>query len=110
MSLARLAAAASSPQHAARSPLVEEAPAEDLPVPPLPPDLPPLAQSAPIPNPDAQAPVTALQTARPGLRPDLYRPKSYNRGDGYLSGSGQYDEGRFKQGPSGGVRLDVPLQ
>jgi hypothetical protein len=82
---------------------------EDLPVPPIPPDLPQI-QAAPLPDFDAAAPVGPVGKQTAGLRPDIFRAKSYNRGDGYVNGSGGYDEGRFKQGPSAGLRLDVPLQ
>lgn len=83
---------------------------EDFPVPPIPPDLPPGAQAAPLPDFSSAAPLPGRQTAQPGFRPEVFHSHSYNRGDGYVNGSGGYDEGRFKQGPSAGIRLDVPLQ
>ena len=82
---------------------------QDLPVPPIPPDLPPV-QLAPVPDFNAAAPLGSNGKQAAGLRPDVFRAKSYNRGDGYVNGSGDHDEGRFRQGPSAGFRLDVPLQ
>jgi hypothetical protein len=99
--------AGAAPKQPPDPPAVDDA--EDLPVPPIPPDS-PSAQAAPLPDFNSTAPIGPVRPSAPGLRPDVFRAKSYNRGDGYVNGSGDHDEGRFKQGPSAGFRLDVPLQ
>lgn len=82
----------------------------DFPVPPIPPDL-PLSAAAPLPDSDRHASTIApTPSTAPGLAPGAFSRRNYDRGDGYLSGSSVQNEQRGRQGPSAGVRLNVPLQ
>ena len=54
--------------------------ADDLPLPPIPPQISALADAAPVPNPNAEAPVT-LESGEPSLNVRLYRAKSYDDTD-----------------------------
>jgi hypothetical protein len=84
-------------------------PAPSLPVPPIPPVHPPAAQSAPIPNPDARAP---LDTSSGGTQVGFtdFRLDRDNQSMGYSPGSQfQTNEDRRPiQTP--GLTVRVPLQ
>jgi hypothetical protein len=85
------------------------APAPSLPVPPIPPEHPPLAQSAPIPNPDARAP---LDRSAGGTQVGLtdFRLDRQDQSLGYSPGS-QFqnnEDRRVIQTP--GLTVRVPLQ
>lgn len=83
--------------------------ADDLPVPPVPPDYPPLTEIAPVPNVDAQAPATAASGA-PSLDVKFYHPSLPDAGLGFAPGS-QYqipDDRKPLQLPALGI--SVPLK
>jgi hypothetical protein len=88
---------------------VAAAPAPSLPVPPIPPEHPPTAQSAPIPNPDARAPQDrSAGGAQVGLTD--FRLDRDNQSLGYSPGS-QFqtsEDRRPIQTP--GLTVRVPLQ
>jgi hypothetical protein len=84
-------------------------PAPSLPVPPIPPAHPPLGQSAPMPNPNAVAPLEASPRG-PEVRVSNFRLRRYDQSLGYTPGS-QFqssEEKRVIQTP--GLTLRVPLQ
>jgi hypothetical protein len=60
--------------------------ADNLPIPPIPPEHPPLADVAPVPNVDAEAPVAA-PTSGPSVNVRVYRVKIYDPGAGFAPGS-----------------------
>jgi hypothetical protein len=64
---------------------------QDLPIPPIPPDEPPLYSAAPMPNDALRAPLEAQGN---GIRvtPSLFRrEKTYTQGEGYMPGTSQRD-------------------
>jgi len=83
-------------------------PASNLPEPPIPPAHPPTAQSAPVPNPDAQAPLSAEQQ---GARVSVqdFRADRSGQGFGYTPGS-QFQTSEDKRPiQTPGVAVQVPL-
>ena len=60
--------------------------ADALPIPPVPPEHPPAADSAPVPDANAQAPLTAASNA-PTFDVKFYRAKPYDPGLGFAPGS-----------------------
>ncbi len=84
-------------------------PSLPLPEPPVPPDVPPMDEAAPVPNVELFAPL-ALAPSGPRLAPDLISPQRQFRGDGFVPGSSpQSVEERTVQ-PTPGFKLLVPLQ
>jgi hypothetical protein len=83
-------------------------PAPSLPVPPIPPDNPPLDQTAPVPNPDIRAP---LDTSQSGVRVNVqdFRVNRYDQSPGYTPGS-QFETSEDKRPiQTPGLTLQVPL-
>jgi hypothetical protein len=67
--------------------------------------------AAPMPNPDANAPVF-LDSARqqPTLAPSLFNPKATYRGEGFVAGSTVQGAENSKVKPAVGGTMSVPLQ
>ena len=83
--------------------------AEDLPVPPLPPDNPPLDQSAPVPNPDARAPLIA-NSEHVKVNVKFYHADTPDSSLGFAPGSRiQLPEDR-KPIQTPGFLISVPMQ
>jgi hypothetical protein len=89
--------------------LAGAAPAPSLPVPPIPPEHPPLTQSAPIPNPDVRAPLdTSTGRAQVGLTD--FRLDRQDKSPGYSPGS-QFQNSEDRRGiQTPGLTVRVPLQ
>jgi hypothetical protein len=83
--------------------------AEDLPIPPIPPEHPPLADTAPMPNADAQAPVVAASN-EPSFDVRLYRARPYDPGMGFTPGSRYQDSEERKAIQTPGFSINVPLK
>ncbi len=83
--------------------------ADDLPVPPAPPDHPPLADAAPVPNVDAEAPV-APASAKPSVSVKLYRANIYDPGVAFVPGSKYQSSDDRKPIPTPGLSITVPLK
>jgi hypothetical protein len=83
--------------------------AGELPVPPLPPEQPVLAEIAPVPNVDAQAPVVAGSDA-PSIDVRLYRAQPYDPGLGFAPGSRYQTTEDRKPIQTPGLSIKVPLQ
>lgn len=83
--------------------------ADELPVPPIPPEHPPLAEIAPVPNPDAQAPVAAASDA-PSIDIRLYRAKAYDTSMGFAPGSRYQTAEDRKPIQTPGLSISVPLK
>jgi hypothetical protein len=83
--------------------------AEDLPVPPIPPERPPLADIAAVPNADARGPLAAVSSA-PSVDVRFYRTDLHDPALGFAPGSRyQINEDR-KLIQTPGVTVTVPLQ
>jgi len=83
--------------------------AEQLPVPPLPPDNPPLEQSAPVPDPDARAPlVSASEQAQVAVK--FYRFNPPNPSLGFAPGSRYQTSEDRKPIQTPGFSVSVPVQ
>jgi hypothetical protein len=83
--------------------------AEQLPVPPLPPDNPPLDQSAPIPNPDARAPFgSGSEQSRVNVK--FYRFNPPNPSMGFAPGSRYQTSEDRKAIQTPGFSVSVPVQ
>ena len=88
---------------------VGAAPAPSLPVPPIPPQQLPMAQSAPIPNPDARAPLDR-SSGGPQVGLTDFRLARDNQSLGYTPGS-QFqtsEDRRVVQTPGLTVRVPLP--
>jgi hypothetical protein len=83
--------------------------ADDLPVPPIPPQNPPLADAAPVPNVYAEAPVTP-DSEEPSLNVRLYRAKPYDPGVGFVPGSRYQSSEDRKPIQTPGFSINVPLK
>jgi hypothetical protein len=83
--------------------------AEDLPVPPIPPSIPPIADAAPVPNPDAAAPVTA-SSDEPSVNVRLYRVRMYDPSVGFVPGSHYQSTEDRKPIQTPGFSISVPLK
>jgi hypothetical protein len=83
--------------------------AEELPVPPMPPDHPPEADAAPVPNLNAQAPV-APESEKPSLNMKMYRASMYSPGVGFTPGSRYQSSEDRKPIATPGFSIDVPLK
>jgi len=95
--------------HAALIVLGPAAMVEDLPVPPIPPERPPLAEVAPVPNVDAREPVAAASNA-PTIDVRFYRARPYDQGMGFAPGSRYQTSEDRKPIQTPGVSVTVPLQ
>jgi hypothetical protein len=83
--------------------------ADDLPVPPIPPEHPPLAETAPVPDADATAPVVAASN-EPSFDVRLYRARPYDPGMGFTPGSRYQDSEDRKAIQTPGFSISVPLK
>jgi hypothetical protein len=89
--------------------LVGSAAAQDLPTPPVPPDHPPQADGAPVPNIDAQAP---LQVKEEGTSVNvmLYRAHYFDPSMGFAPGSKYQSSEDRKAIQTPGFSVTVPLK
>jgi len=83
--------------------------ADNLPVPPIPPEHPLLAEVAPVPNLDARVPVTAASDS-PTFDVRLYRARPYDPGMGFAPGSRYQTSEDRKPIQTPGVSISVPLE
>jgi hypothetical protein len=83
--------------------------AEDLPVPPLPPDNPPLDQSAPVPNRDARVPFVA-GSDRAEVNIKFYRADPPDPSLGFAPGSRFQSTEDRKPIQTPGFLISVPMQ
>jgi hypothetical protein len=83
--------------------------AEQLPVPPIPPEHPPLADIAPVPNPDARAPVP-LASDEPNVDVRLYRARAYDPSVGFTPGSRYQTSEDRKPIQTPGLSISLPLK
>ena len=83
--------------------------AEDLPVPPIPPRIPQIADAAPVPNPDAEAPVP-LSSDEPSFNVRLYRVRMYDPSAGFVPGSRYQSTEDRKPIQTPGLSISVPLK
>lgn len=83
--------------------------ANNLPVPPLPPEHPIMTKIAPMPNPDAQAPV-APASGQPSVNVRLYRAESHDPSMGFTPGSHYQTSEDRKPIQTPGLSFSVPIQ
>jgi hypothetical protein len=83
--------------------------AEDLPVPPVPPENPPIAEAAPTPDVDARAPVTPA-SERPSVDVRLYRSTAPDPSFGFAPGSRFQTAEDRKPIQTPGISVTVPLR
>jgi hypothetical protein len=83
--------------------------ATTLPVPPIPPEDQQLAEAAPVPDRDAQAPV-APTSNDPSVDVRLYRTKNYDSSAGFVPGSRYQSAEDRKPIQTPGIAILVPLQ
>lgn len=83
--------------------------ANELPVPPIPPEHPSLAEVAPVPNPDARAPVASASDS-PTFDVRLYRARPYEPGMGFTPGSRYQTNEDRKPIQTPGLSVSVPLK
>ncbi len=83
--------------------------AEDLPVPPIPPDNPPIAEAAPTPDIDATVPSTPA-SERPSIDVRLYRSNPPDPSLGFAPGSRFQTAEDRKPIQTPGFSVTVPLQ
>jgi hypothetical protein len=83
--------------------------ADDLPVPPIPPQQDVLAEIAPVPNADARAPVVEEAEA-PTFDVRLYRAKLHDPSQGFAPGSRYQDTEDRKPIQTPGLSISVPLK
>ncbi len=83
--------------------------ARELPVPPIPPDHPPRADGAPVPNIDAQAPlqITKEETS---VNVKLYRARLFDPSMGFAPGSKYQANEDRKPIQTPGISITVPLK
>jgi hypothetical protein len=81
-----------------------------LPIPPIPPDNPPLSQAAPVPDPDFLAPSAPSGPSRTTVGPDMFTPPTRYYGDAYAPGSTAQGENEKRVKPAPGFSLKMPLQ
>jgi hypothetical protein len=82
---------------------------QELPVPPIPPQQPPPAEIAPVPNLDAQAPVTPASEG-PRFDVRLFRARPYDPGMGFAPGSRYQTAEDRKPIQTPGFSVSVPLK
>jgi len=83
--------------------------ADDLPLPPLPPEHPPVAEAAPVPNVDAEAPA-APTSEKPSVNIKMYRASMYDPGVGFTPGSRYQSSEDRKPIQTPGFSVNVPLK
>ncbi len=83
--------------------------AATLPVPPTPPENQQLAEAAPVPDRDAQAPVAAVSN-EPSVDVRLYRAKTYDSSAGFVPGSRYQSAEDRKPIQTPGFAILVPLK
>ena len=83
--------------------------AEELPIPPIPPENPPMAEAAPTPDFDARAPVTPA-SERPSVDVRLYRSDAPAPGFGFAPGSRFQTAEDRKPIQTPGISVTVPLR
>ena len=83
--------------------------ADTLPIPPIPPNYPPQADGAPVPNIDARAPIMPLAEA-PGVDVRLYRAKSFDPSMGFAPGSRYQSSEDRKPIQTPGLSFTVPIK
>jgi hypothetical protein len=83
--------------------------AQGLPVPPIPPVHPPLADIAPVPNADARAPVLPISDS-PTLDVRLFRARPYDPGLGFAPGSRYQTAEDRKPIQTPGLSISWPLK
>jgi hypothetical protein len=89
--------------------LAPAARADDLPVPPIPPEHPPAWELAPVPNVDARAP--ALNDGdSPSVDVRFYRARPYDPGLGFAPGSRYQSTEDRKPIQTPGLSFSVPLK
>jgi hypothetical protein len=83
--------------------------ADELPVPPMPPDNPPADDTAPVPNVDARAPMVPL-SERPSVDVKLYRSSPPDPSLGFAPGSRYQSTEDRKPIQTPGLSVSVPLR
>jgi hypothetical protein len=83
--------------------------ADDLPVPPVPPGHPPLADAAPVPNVDAEAPA-APTSAKPSVNVRVYHANIYDPSLAFVPGSRYQATEDRKPIQTPGLSISVPLK
>ena len=83
--------------------------AEDLPVPPIPPDHPSTGDIAPVPDPDIHAPITPVSNS-PSVDIRQFRNRPYDPGQGFPPGSRYQTSEDRKPIQTPGLSVNVPLQ
>ena len=83
--------------------------ADTLPVPPIPPVLPAIGDAAPVPNFDAEAPVTPSSEG-PSVNVRLYRIRMYDPSAGFVPGSHYQSTEDRKPIQTPGLSISVPLK
>ncbi len=83
--------------------------ADTLPVPPIPPQVPPIADAAPVPDLNAEAPVTPASD-QPSVNVRLYRARMYDPGFGFVPGSRYQSTEDRKPIQTPGLSISVPLK
>ncbi|GAN76017.1 hypothetical protein [Acidisphaera rubrifaciens] len=86
----------------------EVSPADNgLPIPPIPPPLPQTYSAAPVPG--EATPVPEAQETGTHLSPEVFNPRFYDEGNGYLAHSTMHSE-QDRRVPPAGLQLSMPLQ
>lgn len=80
-----------------------------LPVPPVPPEHPPAADGAPVPDIDARAPI-AIAEQKPTVDVRLYRAKTFDTSMGFAPGSRYQSSEDRKPIQTPGLSVTVPLK
>ena len=93
-----------------KGPARDVTPGEELPIPPVPPDLGTDYLAAPVPNNGISAPRPLDAERGTEISPGFYQPKDYNIGEGYLPGSTVQGEQEHRAKPMPSLRLKMPLQ
>jgi hypothetical protein len=84
--------------------------ADTLPVPPIPPEHPPAADGAPVPDINARAPVTVVAEQGPSVDVRLYRAKTFDTSMGFAPGSRYQSSEDRKPIQTPGFSVTVPLK
>ncbi|HBK06683.1 MAG TPA: hypothetical protein DDZ81_12570 [Acetobacteraceae bacterium] len=83
--------------------------AEDLPIPPIPPQVLSNSEVAPVPNVDAQAPTVPV-SEKPSINVKMYRARAYDPGVGFTPGSRYQTSEDRKPIQTPGFAVTVPLK
>ena len=83
--------------------------AEQLPLPPIPPEHPGLGETAPVPNVDVRGPLLAVSKS-PTVDVRLFRNRPYETGMGFTPGSRYLTSEDRKPIQTPGLSISVPLQ